>query len=111
MEPLIGKMLGNCEVLEEIGKGGMASVYKGHQPSMNRTVAIKVMAQQYSGEEQFIERFKNEAKTIAQLEHAHILPVYDFGEQDGILYIVMRYMPVGTLEDRIKPGGCRSRKR
>jgi serine/threonine-protein kinase len=105
MEPLIGKTLGNCEVQEEIGRGGMASVYKGYQASMNRTVAIKVMAQQYTGEEQFIERFKNESKTIAQLEHAHILPVYDFGEQDGILYIVMRYMPTGTLEDRIKPGG------
>src|SRR5262249_21352063 len=78
---------------------------EGHQPSMNRTVAVKVMAQQFTGDDSFIQRFKNEAQLIAHLEHAHILPVYDFGEQEGTLYIVMRYLDAGTLEDRIGEKG------
>nr|MBN1229600.1 serine/threonine protein kinase [Anaerolineae bacterium] len=105
MEQLIGKTLGNYEIVELIGKGGMAAVYKGFQSSMNRHVAVKIMAQQYSSDPAFVGRFKNEAQVIAQIEHAHILPVYDFGEHDGMLYIVMRYLPTGTLEDRIVEGG------
>lgn len=104
-DPYIGKKLGNYEITELIGKGGMAGVYKAHQPSMNRTVAIKIMSQQFTGDELFVKRFKNEAELIAQLEHAHILPVYDFGEEDGTLYIVMRYLPSGTLADRIAANG------
>jgi serine/threonine-protein kinase len=104
-DPYIGKKLGNYDISEMIGKGGMAAVYRAHQPSMNRTVAIKVMSQQFSGDDAFIQRFKNEAQLIAHLEHAHILPVYEFGEQEGSLYIVMRFLNAGTLEDRIKPGG------
>lgn len=105
MDPYIGKKLGNYEIVELIGKGGMASVYMGHQPSMNRNVAVKIMAQQLSEDELFVKRFKNEAQLIAQLEHAHILPVYDFGEEGGTLYIVMRYLPAGTLDDRISEAG------
>lgn len=105
MEAFVGKTLGNYQVVELIGRGGMATVYKGYQSSMNRMVAIKVLAPQYSGDEPFVRRFKHEAHTIAQLEHTHILPVYDFGEQDGTLFIVMRYLEGGTLEDLIRPGG------
>ncbi|MCC6905184.1 MAG: serine/threonine protein kinase, partial [Anaerolineae bacterium] len=105
MEDLIGKTLGNYQIVRLLGKGGMAAVYLGFQPSMNRNVAIKVMAQQFKGETAFIQRFKNEARVIAQLEHAHILPVYDFGEENGVLYIVMRYLSAGTLEDRISREG------
>lgn len=101
----IGKRMGSYDVVELIGKGGMASVYRGHQPSMNRSVAIKIMAQQFSSDASFVARFKNEAHLIAQLEHAHILPVFDFGEQDGVLYIVMRYLSAGTLGDRIPENG------
>lgn len=104
-DPYIGKKLGNYEITELIGKGGMAGVYRAHQPSMNRTVAIKIMAQQFTGDDLFVKRFKNEAELIAQLEHAHILPVYDFGDEDGTLYIVMRYLPSGTLSDRIAANG------
>jgi tRNA A-37 threonylcarbamoyl transferase component Bud32 len=105
MEQLVGRQLGKYDIVEMIGKGGMAAVYKGYQASMNRYVAVKVMAQQFSDDEAFVNRFKNEAQLIAQLEHAHILPVYDFGEQEGLLYIAMRYLPTGTLEDRIVAGG------
>lgn len=105
MEQLVGKQLGNYQIVELIGQGGMAAIYKGYQPSMNRHVAIKVMSPQYSRDRAFVQRFQNEARLIAQLEHAHILPVYDFGQQEGMLYIVMRYLPTGTLEDRISPQG------
>lgn len=105
METLVGKQLGNYQIVELIGRGGMAAVYKGYQPSMNRHVAIKVLSPQYSSDRAFVQRFQNEARLIAQLEHAHILPVYDFGQQEGMLYIVMRYLPTGTLEDRISPQG------
>jgi serine/threonine-protein kinase len=105
LDQLVGKKLGSYEVTELIGKGGMAAVYKAYQPSMNRNVAIKVLTQQVSGDRASVQRFENEARLIAQLEHAHILPVYDFGEQEGILYIVMRYLPAGTLADRISEKG------
>jgi serine/threonine-protein kinase len=104
-DPYIGKKLGNYDIIRLIGKGGMAGVYEATQPSMNRTVAIKVMAQSITGDPSFVQRFKNEAQLIAHLEHAHILPVYDFGEQEGTLYIVMRYLDAGTLEDRIGGSG------
>jgi hypothetical protein len=105
MQDFVGKKLGNYEIVELIGRGGMAAVYKGFQPSMNRTVAVKVLAPQFSADESFIRRFKNEAQTIAQLEHKHILPVYDFGEEGGVLFIVMRYLEGGVLEDLITPEG------
>ena len=105
MDQYTGKRMGNYDVMELVGKGGMAAVYKGHQTSMNRNVAIKIMAAQFGADDQFVQRFKNEARMIAQLEHAHVLPVYDFGEQEGVLYIVMRYLTGGTLGDRIPEGG------
>lgn len=105
MQDFVGKKLGNFEVVKLIGKGGMAAVYQGFQPSMNRAVAIKVLAPQFSVDENFVRRFKNEAQMIAQLEHKHILPVYDFGDEDGILFIVMRHLEGGILEDLIVPGG------
>jgi hypothetical protein len=105
MDPYIGKRMGNYEIVELVGRGGMASVYRAFQPSMNRDVAIKIISQSISENPSFVQRFKNEAQLIAQLEHPHILPVYDFGEQDGLLYIVMRYLSTGTLADKIEPGG------
>src|SRR5512143_3651232 len=104
-DPYVGKRLGNYDIIRLIGKGGMAGVYEAHQPSMNRNVAIKLMAQSISEDPSFVQRFKNEAQLIARLEHAHILPVYDFGQEGGDLYIVMRYLDAGTLEDRITAGG------
>jgi serine/threonine-protein kinase len=105
MDDLIGKDFGNYTVTEEIGKGGMAVVYKGRQASMNRDVAIKVMSKEHAKNELFVARFKNEAQFIAGLEHAHILPVYDFGEKDDVLYIVMRFLSAGDLSDLIPEEG------
>ena len=104
-DPYIGRKLGNYDIIRLIGRGGMAGVYEANQPSLNRTVAIKLMAQSISEDPSFVQRFQIEAKTITRLEHAHILPVYDFGQEGDALFIVMRYLDAGTLEDRIKPGG------
>lgn len=104
-EELIGKTLGNYEIKRLIGQGGMAGVYEATQASVGRSVAVKVMDDRFSKDKVFVSRFKNEAQIIARLEHAHILPVFDFGDQQGTLYIVMRYLPTGTLEERIGDNG------
>ena len=104
MFDLIGKNLGTYEIVEPIGSGGMATVYKAYQHSMNRTVAVKVLPAQLAQNEIFLARFRQEAQVIARLEHAHILPVYDYGESDGVGYIVMRYLDGGSLQKKIDAG-------
>lgn len=102
---MIGRTLGNYRIVEQIGMGGMATVYKAYDPDTDRHVALKTLPQQYSHDEAFRERFRREAKAIARLEHIHILPVHAYGESDGTAYMVMRYMKTGTLGDRIRQGG------
>ena len=104
MFDLIGKTVGPYRILEQIGAGGMATVYKAYQPNMDRYVAIKVLPIQLSKDPEFTKRFEREARAIARLEHAHILPVHDYGDQEGITYIAMRYIKAGTLKDRMSAG-------
>jgi serine/threonine protein kinase len=99
MASLDGKTLGPYRVIAQIGKGGMATIYRAYQPAMDRTVALKILPEHFAHDPQFVERFYREARTIAQLEHPNILPVYDFGEQDGITYLVMRFLDGGTLQE------------
>nr|NIP22610.1 serine/threonine protein kinase [Phycisphaerae bacterium]NIX26425.1 protein kinase [Phycisphaerae bacterium] len=100
MSNLSGRNLGPYRIMEQIGKGGMATVYKSYQPSVDRYVAIKVLPAHFAQDPAFVERFEREARTIARLEHPHILPVYDYGKaDDGTTYIVMRYIEAGTLAD------------
>jgi serine/threonine protein kinase len=87
---------------EELGRGGMATVYVAYDPTFEREVAIKVLPGQFTHDPTFRARFEREARTIAALEHPAIVPVYDFGEQDGQPYLVMRLMTGGTLADRLK---------
>jgi serine/threonine-protein kinase len=101
---LVGRQLGQYEILEEIGRGGMATVYRANQTSMGRIVAVKVLPQEFMHDTNFLQRFTREVQIIAQLQHIHILPVHDFGEQDRIPYIVMAYMAGGTLAQKIKQG-------
>jgi tRNA A-37 threonylcarbamoyl transferase component Bud32 len=105
MNPYIGKTLGGCQILEQIGQGGMATIFRAYQPSMERDVAIKVLPSHFTQDETFVARFTQEARTLARLEHPHILPVYDSGEQEGITYLVMRYVDAGTLKDLIARQG------
>ncbi|HRQ21986.1 MAG TPA: serine/threonine-protein kinase, partial [Anaerolineales bacterium] len=97
-----GQMLGPYRVINEVGSGGMATVYKAYQASMDRNVAIKVLPGQLAESEEFVKRFQQEARIIARLEHPYILPVFDYGEEDGVAYFVMRYLEAGTLKDRMK---------
>jgi len=97
-----GQMLGPYQIIEQIGEGGMASVYKAYQPSMDRNVAIKVLPSQLADSAEFTQRFQQEARIIAKLEHPHILPVFDYGESDGITYLVMRYLDAGTLGKKMQ---------
>jgi serine/threonine protein kinase len=101
MESLIGKTLGQYQLVDQIGKGGMATVYKAYQPGLDRYVAVKILPAYFQHEPGFAARFTREAKAIAQLDHPNILPVYDFGKQDNISYIVMKYVSAGTLHDRL----------
>lgn len=101
---MIGTTLGGYRIIEQIGMGGMATVYKAYQPSMERYVALKVLPSHYAADPKFVKRFIREARTIAQLEHRHILPVYDFGEENGITYLVMRYLEGGTLKEVLAQG-------
>lgn len=95
---------GSYEVLEEIGSGGMASVYRARQTSVDRDVAIKAMHKSIAGSEEWIMRFQREARLVARLEHPHILPVYDFDGTHAPPYIVMRYLSGGTLKEVIQRG-------
>lgn len=91
-------VFGNYELLEEIGKGGMARVYRARQLNIERDVAVKVMSSAFSDQDEFQERFKREADLFARLEHPNILPIYDYGEAQSYLYLVLRIMEGGTLE-------------
>lgn len=97
--------LGQYDIVEKIGKGGMSTVYLAKQESIGREVAIKVLL---SGlieqDETFLDRFYREVQVSAKLQHPHILPVYDYGVHEGQPFIVMAYMGGGTLADRIKQG-------
>jgi len=99
-----GQMLGPYKIIEQIGEGGMATVYKAYQSSMDRNVAIKVLPSQLADSAEFTQRFQQEARIIAKLEHPHILPVFDYGESNGVTYFVMRYLDAGTLREIMEKG-------
>jgi len=98
---MINSKLGPYEIRAEIGKGGMATVYRAYQPAVDRDVAIKVIHNNGLAEPNAAERFQREAQIIARLEHPHILPVYDFNGTNNPPYIVMRLLDGGTLRDVI----------
>ena len=104
MSDLIGKDLGQYRIVEQIGRGGMATVFRATQTSMGREVAVKVLPREFMHDDTFMQRFMREVKVIAGLQHVHILPVHDFGEYQGLPYIVMAYIQGGTLSDRIRQG-------
>ncbi len=104
MEDLTGKQLGPYQVLAPLGEGGMAAVYRAYQSNMEREVALKILPRHFADKPQFIKRFQQEARVVANLGHTHILPVHDFGEADGYTYLVMRLIDGGTLGDRLKTG-------
>jgi len=95
------RKISHYEIKDEIGRGGMATVFRAYDPRFKRDVAIKLLPREFDHDPTFRARFEREAQTIAALEHSAIVPVYDSGEEDGQSYLVMRYMPGGSLLDRL----------
>ena len=89
---------GRYENLEEVGRGGFATVYKAHDPKLNRAVALKVLHAGYSGDPNFVDRFRQEAQTVANLHHPNIVTIYDFGEDDRRLFLAMGFLSGGDLQ-------------
>ena len=104
MSSLTGRIFGNYQIHETIGRGGMATVYRARDRRTNEDVAIKFISPALAENEQFIRRFRREVKVVAQLEHPNIVPVLDYGEQDGYAYQVMPFLNVGSLSDRLDKG-------
>jgi len=100
----IPSKIGRYEIKAELGRGGMATVYRGYDPQVKRDVAVKVLPREFLHDPTFRTRFTREAETVAGLEHPAIVPLYDFGEEGGQPYIIMRLMAGGSLADRLKKG-------
>src|SRR5262245_1699342 len=100
----IGSTLGPYLIEAPLGAGGMGEVYRARDTRLNRTVAIKVLSSRLPGSPQFRKRFEREARVIAALEHPHICPLYDVGEEDGTTFLVMQHLHGETLADRLKSG-------
>ncbi|HEU4326658.1 MAG TPA: protein kinase [Roseiflexaceae bacterium] len=103
---LIGKQLGGYRVRDLLGSGGMARVYRGYDPSLDREVAIKVISVEGQPPD-FVDRFRREARVVAKLNHPHIVHVYHYGEQDDVVYMVQQLLPGPTLDMRLREGGRR----
>src|SRR3954463_5020987 len=100
---VIGTLIGGRFRLEEqVGSGGMSSVYRAFAPTLERHVAIKLMHRDISNDADQLERFRREARAVAQLSHPHVVTVIDAGEDDGAPYIVFEYVEGETLKDRIR---------
>ncbi len=94
--------IGKYHILEEIGYGGFATVYKAIDTHLNRTVALKVMHPYWQGDDHFVERFRREGHAMQKLQHPQIITVYESGTLDGYLYIAMEYVPGPTLKEVLK---------
>ena len=106
MTYLVGQRLGRYEIEEEIGRGGMARVYRAVDTSLRRTVALKVLAPQLAVDPEFAHRFEREAVLAANLRHPNIVGIYDVGEQDGMRYIAMEYVRGRSLYSIIEERGA-----
>ncbi len=104
MTTLIGQSIGRYHIIEQIGEGGMATVYKAYDTHLDRNVAVKIIRKEIFGPavlERVIQRFEREGKALAKLSNSHIVHVYDFGEYEGSPYLVMEYVDAGTLKSMI----------
>ena len=104
LDSLINKSLGNFRIVERIGVGGMAMVYKAYQPTLDRHVAIKILPASQSQDPVFVKRFVQEARSVAKLAHPNIVEIHHFGTEpnENITYIVMEYVDGGTLKERLR---------
>ncbi|MBI9049377.1 MAG: serine/threonine protein kinase [Anaerolineaceae bacterium] len=99
---VIGETIGPYTLMEQLGQGGMATVFKAYHPTLDRYVAIKVLHLAFMEEASFLERFRREAKAVAKLEHPNIVPIYDFSEYESRPFLVMKYIEGETLKARLR---------
>src|SRR5215467_1781607 len=99
-----GTKLGPYEIIQVIGAGGFGQVYKARDTRLDRLIAIKVLPEPLSQNTTLKARFEREAKTLASLSHARICPIFDFGAQDGVDYLVMEFLEGQTLAERLNRG-------
>ena len=103
---LLGRTLGPFEIISELGRGGMAVVYKARQADLERTVALKILPPELSIDKSYLARFLQEARSAAALEHPHIMPIYAVGAAEGINYIAMKFIAGQTLKDIVQERGA-----
>ena len=103
--PRIGEEFAGYRLVSLIGHGGMSIVYRAEHIGLERTVALKLLSPQVSEDEDFRERFQRESEVAAALEHPNIIPIYEAGEENGVLYIAMRYVEGADLKSRLKQDG------
>ncbi len=99
-----GAQVGPYQILEQLGQGGMATVYKAYHPALDRYVALKALHPAFLEDPNFLERFRREARVVARLDHPNIVPVYDFSEHEGRPYLVMKFVEGETLKARLQRG-------
>ncbi|NJN18615.1 MAG: protein kinase [Oscillochloris sp.] len=102
---LVGTSLGRFEILSELGRGGMAVVYRARQADLDREVALKVLPPALTHDASYVARFRQEARSVARLEHPHIVPIYEIGEANGLHYIAMKFIQGGTLKELLEREG------
>ena len=99
-----GENVGPYRIIEQLGQGGMATVYKAYHAALDRYVAIKALHPAFGEDQSFLSRFQREARLVAKLEHPNIVPVYDYSEHEGRPYLVMKYIEGDTLKARLSQG-------
>ncbi|MBP0449356.1 MULTISPECIES: serine/threonine-protein kinase [unclassified Kitasatospora] len=102
---MVGRQVAGYRLEAEIGRGGMAVVYRAKDLRLGRTVAVKLLAPELARNEVFRQRFMHESEAAAAIDHPHIIPVFQAGEADGILFIAMRYVQGGDLRGLMNRGG------
>jgi serine/threonine protein kinase len=109
--PLLVKTLGRFEIIAELGRGGMAVVYKARQTDLDRIVALKILPPELTSDQSYVARFRQEARSAARLEHPHIMPIYEVGEVAGYHYIAMKFIQGRTLKQLLQQEGALPVKR
>ncbi|HSH80518.1 MAG TPA: protein kinase, partial [Herpetosiphonaceae bacterium] len=104
-DPLINRRLGRYQIHQEIGRGGMARVYRATDTLLQRQVALKILTPQPGSDSRFAHRFEREAVTAANLRHPAIITIFDVGEADGLHYIAMEYIAGRTLHEALAERG------
>jgi serine/threonine protein kinase len=100
-DPYLGRQFGGYELVQKVGQGGMGLVYKGRQLSLDRVVAVKILNKALCDNDEFIKRFAREAKSIARINHPNIMSVHDFGQTDGVWYMVIEFIEGSSLSRQI----------